>query len=100
MPRKRCPQCGEVKTFHRGDQAVCSLACEAARRKAIGWYARQAAVAKPRKPREPMALAGFGILTERERAIYMRARLNALTYAREKAARRERAFMAGLRVAS
>jgi hypothetical protein len=89
-----------VKTFHTGRQAVCSLACEAARRKAIGWYARQAAIAKPRRPREPLVLADFGTLTERERAIYMRARANALTYARDKAARRERALLAGLRVAS
>lgn len=98
--RRRCPQCGEVREFRHKDQGVCSHACEVARRKAIGWYAKRGPFQKPRESQAPRALADFGELTERERGIYLRGRENALTYAREKAARLQRAHLVAMRVAS
>lgn len=95
--RRRCPQCGEVRAMLRR-QGVCSLACETARRRATGVYARMRS-AQHRKPTVPETLEGFGPLTAREQGIYMRARENALSYARDKARRLHAAWLRGARVA-
>jgi hypothetical protein len=98
--RRRCPQCNEIREFRHEKQHVCSTACEVARRKAIGWYARNGASARRRESQAPLALSDFGTLTERERGIYLRGRVNALTYAREKAKRLAAAHLVAMRVAS
>lgn len=82
MTRKRCPICQKVDAM-RADEVTCSLACEAKRRKALGHYQRMQAKARAaRLAARRVALAGFGLLTEREQAIYQRGRENALTYSR------------------
>lgn len=82
MTRKRCPICKKVEAM-RADEVTCSLACEAQRRKALGHYQRMQAKARAaRMAKRCSVLAGFGVLTEREQAIYQRGRDNALTYSR------------------
>jgi len=82
MIRKRCPICKKVEPM-RAEEVTCSLKCEAARRKALGIYQRmQAKATAARRAKRRTALAGFGVLTEREQAIYQRGRENALTYSR------------------
>ena len=82
MIRKRCPICKKVEAM-RADEVTCSLACEAIRRRGLGHYQRmQAKALAARMAKRRTTLAGFGMLTEREQAIYQRGRENALTYSR------------------
>lgn len=72
--------------FRRKRQGVCSTRCEMARRKAAGVFAKiQARSIAARMAYRPMTLAGFGLLTPREQAIYQRGRVNGQTYARQAA---------------
>lgn len=73
--RRRCPICGLVKTFRYARSRVCSIPCEAKRRKAAGVFAKmQARSVATRMSTAPTELRGLGPLTPREQAIYMRGK--------------------------
>lgn len=80
--RRRCPQCRLVQTFRRPTQITCSPACDVERRKAAGLYRRAWVKSREVLAAKTRTLAGFGVLTAREAAIYQRGRENALTYSR------------------
>jgi len=77
--RKRCPACQQMRPM-RPRQRACSVPCSVKLRQARGDYQRLGQLKASRKI--VMTLAGFGVLTERERRIYQRGRANALTYSR------------------
>lgn len=73
--RRRCPQCGLVKTFRHSRSRVCSVPCEAKRRKAAGVFTKmQARSIAVRTNTAPQELRGLGALTPREQAVYMRGK--------------------------
>jgi len=83
--RRRCPQCHQVKPFQRPEQETCSYRCASERRRLA---------VKPE-------LAGFGVLTERERAIYQRGWDNGIRTGHKRwfTAGRRRGFAEALREA-
>lgn len=67
-----------MREFARRHAVMCSVACEAARRKAAGDFSRMQAAMKAgkRAKRATITLEGFGRLSARELAIYERWRGN------------------------